>query len=423
MILWPCYIILICLVAAFWLWLLISPTQRRVSRFTYSAADAPHQLNNLIPHDDILQQWGGDGGGDPPTWPSVAVIIPGRNEGHLLDTTLRSLCAMDYPNFRIIFVDDQSTDSTPAVCRRLEQEFPHLFVLHNTTPPEPSWVGKSWAIHQGLAHAPQDTDYLLFCDSDLVFHPQCLRQMMRLALHRRTDIASLLPTLEYQSLGELLGLAAAMTFITLIYPLGITNDPRSPKSLIAGGFFLIKTAVYHEIGGHAAVRGQMIEDIAIGTLAKSRGKRVFTVLTRDLLRARMYEGWHDTFHGLKKNAFGGVHYRYPSGLGAVLFMLLVGALVPVYVVIGGVLISQHFTPAIVAALLISLLAWLAMTLTGSRNARLAGLPVYAALLMPASFTFLMLVLLGAMLDFFRGGNTWSGRRMASQHTHSLDKIK
>src|SRR5205823_1099068 len=141
--------------------------------------------------------------------------------------------------------------------------------------------GKTWAVHQAGKYM-HETDYLLFADSDLEFHPQCLKQMIRLARHRRTDIASLLPAMRTESLGEVLGLLAAITLISTRFSLYTTNNPRDPKALVAGGFLLVRREVYHELGGHAAVRGQVIEDIAFGTRAKSRGKRVFTAATHDL---------------------------------------------------------------------------------------------------------------------------------------------
>src|SRR6185369_13259213 len=126
-------------------------------------------------------------------------------------------------------------------------------------------------------------------DSDLIFRPDCLKQMIRLAQHRRTDIVSLLPAMRFETLGERLPLLAAMVIINLRFSLYTTNNPRDPKALVAGGFLLVRRDIYHALGGHAAVRGQVVEDIAFGTRAKALKKRVFTAITHDLVTARMYE--------------------------------------------------------------------------------------------------------------------------------------
>ncbi len=77
----------------------------------------------------------------PQTLPGVTVIVPGRNEGHVLLDTLGSICRQDYPTFRVVFVDDQSTDNTAEIARPLATQFPHLKIIHNIQSPPP---GRMW---------------------------------------------------------------------------------------------------------------------------------------------------------------------------------------------------------------------------------------------------------------------------------------
>ena len=204
-------------------------------------------------------------------WPVVTVIVPGRNEGHILEKTLGSLCAMDYPHFRVVFVDDQSTDGTAEVCKTLLARHANLTVIHNTQPPRDGWIGKTWAVHQAAGYM-NDGDYLLFTDSDLEFNPQCLRQMIRLAQHRRTDIASLLPAMRFETLGELLGLLAAMTIInSWLFALHVQQSKKIRACWSPEVFLLVKlaTMITHLGVAMRAVRGQVVEDVAIGTRAKA----------------------------------------------------------------------------------------------------------------------------------------------------------
>src|SRR5262249_9832034 len=142
------YLIFMALVAACYLWMLTAPAQRSLRRFVYGTESSPEVLNGAFPGDDV--RWGAPA--DPEEWPSGMVIGPGRNEGHLLARTLGSLCAMEYPGFRVVFVDDQSTDNTQAVCRELEAKHPHLTVIHNKEHPRDGWIGKTWAVHQAEKH-------------------------------------------------------------------------------------------------------------------------------------------------------------------------------------------------------------------------------------------------------------------------------
>ncbi len=354
-------------------------------------------------------------------WPSITIIVPGRNEGHLLDRTLGSLCNMDYPNFRVVFIDDQSTDNTSAVCEALHAKHRHLTVIHNTTPPRDGWIGKTWAVHQAEPYM-HDSDYLLFADSDLVFHPQCLKQMMRLALHRRTDIASCLPVFVYESLGELLAILPAIVLINLRLSLYATNNPARPEALVAGGFLLAKRTSYASLGGHEAVRGQVIEDIALGKTAKSKGFRIFTVSTQNLYSARMYEGWRDAYRGLKKNAYAGIDYRPALIAPAVLLFLIAGVLVHAYLLVG--IVCWITWPTVLTFLLAAVAIFLNVLFyrVGAHGASILGIPKRVALCLPAGFAFYFAVFVGSVRDFYSGGNEWAGRKMASEKVQSLAQV-
>lgn len=406
-------IILSSCAAIWWGILLLAPSQRRLKNFIYSSVTPPHQLNGGFPGDDVTEMIAPDRA----AWPSVTVVVPGRNEGHLLAKTLCSLCAMDYPNFRVIFIDDQSTDNTAEVCRGLERKHPHLTVIHNQEAPRDGWIGKTWAVHQADKYMHDDAvEYLLFTDSDLEFHPQCLRHMIRLARHRRTDITSLLPRMEYKTLGELLGLLSGMCIVNSRLSLYLTNNPKISRALVAGGFLLVKRTTYHELGGHAAVRGQVVEDIAFGTRAKALGKRTFTALTHDLYRARMYEGWGDTFRGLKKNAYAGANYNPVFAAFIAAFLFFVGALTPLYAVAGLIGAAMQPTGLPVAAAFGGIAAILFQTLSAARTARFVGFSPWAALLTAPAFAFYLVIFLGSVVDYYCGGNRWAGRQVKSAQT-------
>ena len=110
--------------------------------------------------------------------------------------------------------------------------------------------------------------------------------------------------LRYETLGELLGLFSAITIInTRLSPLCVQQS--GPSALVAGGF-LLRAARPTTLGGHAAVRGQVVEDVALGTRQGTRPS-AFSSMPAQSVHRRMYEGWRDTFHGLKKNAYAGAN--------------------------------------------------------------------------------------------------------------------
>src|SRR5690242_9087458 len=108
--------------------------------------------------------------------PSLTVIVPARNEEADIAHCLGSLLAQDYGNFRVVAVNDRSTDRTGELMEELAVERPEkLRVLHIKELP-PGWLGKTHA----MAIAARDTvsDYLLFTDADVVFRSDALRRCL-----------------------------------------------------------------------------------------------------------------------------------------------------------------------------------------------------------------------------------------------------
>jgi 1,2-diacylglycerol 3-beta-glucosyltransferase len=108
--------------------------------------------------------------------PFVSVVVPAKNEEAVIEATVRSLCAMDYAEdgerrFEVIVVDDQSTDRTPLILKRLAREWA-ITVLRT---PDGSF-GKAAALNYGIAHSPAGT--IAVFDADARVGPAFLRQMV-----------------------------------------------------------------------------------------------------------------------------------------------------------------------------------------------------------------------------------------------------
>src|ERR1700674_2463639 len=119
----------------------------------------------------------------PAAWPSVAVVIPARNEADCIDKTIDSLLRQDYPGeCSVILVDDGSTDATATVAAAAAAprgEPARLTVVAGQALPA-GWTGKLWALQQGIAvaeAAPHGPDYLLLTDADIVYGPGVLENL------------------------------------------------------------------------------------------------------------------------------------------------------------------------------------------------------------------------------------------------------
>jgi len=108
--------------------------------------------------------------------PMVSLVVPAKNEEAVIEATVRSLWAIDYAEegrrrFEVIVVDDQSTDTTPAILERLAAELP-LTVVRT---PEGS-QGKAAALNLGIARAR--ADLIAVFDADARVAPDFLERMV-----------------------------------------------------------------------------------------------------------------------------------------------------------------------------------------------------------------------------------------------------
>lgn len=92
----------------------------------------------------------------------VSVIICGKNEAHHLTATLSQICDQAYPNFEVIFIDDNSTDTTATVVAKLQNVYKHLYYYKNEHTQQ--WLGKKGALDYGIQKATHQV--LLLTDAD-----------------------------------------------------------------------------------------------------------------------------------------------------------------------------------------------------------------------------------------------------------------
>lgn len=387
-------IVLLVLVAVLWLYLFFSPAHKVFF-------DQPLNARTPLP--------------DPPAWPGVTVVVPARNEAAMLPATVPTICGQDYPEFRVVVVDDQSDDATPEILDRLRAAHPNLVTVRAADRPA-GWCGKPWAVTQGVRHpelGTRDSELLLFTDADIEYHPHALRQAVRLLASGPYDCVSLFPQLFFSSLSEKIGLTGLVTLLALGYPAGVVNDPKSKHALAAGAFILVRRAAYASIGGHEAVRNEIIEDLNLARQLKAAGARLHIRLTDDLITTRMYEDFADMWEGLAKNAFAGMEYRPHRFLTGAPLLLAFAVFPPVYLVVAFVaaLATYPATPKLWAVVALCVLINLLMVLVHRRTIRHFRLPPVHAYFMPLSLGLYLVIVAGSILQYYsRGGTVWKGRR-------------
>ncbi len=350
--------------------------------------------------------------------PLISILIPARNEALRVTPCAVSLAKQEYPHYEVLFLDDQSDDGTSEVLRQLgysEAQGARLRLLHGTPLPE-GWTGKGWACHQ-LAAAARG-EYLLFLDADTEHTPQMLASLLAHARATRASLLSAWPHLITRSWSERLILPLlpmALTSYPHAWLQRLQADParaaRFPRWLrrglgaANGQCLFFERAAYDKIGGHAAVKHHLVEDVALGrevTLRIGEGLRLINANGRRISRVRMYTRFSEVWEGFTKN----IRAAFENSL----WLYLCGGVWTVLV---------YLLPFALAITAFS--GWVAMEvgliyLLRAMLARAFRTSWVGALFHPVALGLMVLIALNSWRRSAGSGVFWKGRRYAVTHS-------
>ena len=342
--------------------------------------------------------------GDDPSWPSVAVVVPARDEADMLPQTFPTLLAQDYPGpLAIVLVDDASSDGTGEVARRLAGEAGRITVdvLRGDGPP-PGWAGKVAAMDRALrSGAP--SEYVLFTDADIAHPPDSVRRLVAHAQAGGWDLVSLMARLNTRSAAERHLVPAFVYSFFQLYPPAWIGSPRRRTAGAAGGCMLVRRSRLEQAGGLAPIGSARIDDVALGRLLKVTGARTWLGVTRSVRSLRPYPRMTDLWDMIARSAYTQLRCNPWLLAGTVLGLALTYGVPPLVGVAGAA--AGAWTAAVPA-----LIAWAALTLSYLPVLRLYRLGAWRAPLLPG-----VMALYGAMtVDSARRhrrgrGGAWKGR--------------
>jgi glycosyltransferase involved in cell wall biosynthesis len=223
--------------------------------------------------------------------------VPARNEEDTIASAVESLAAQSEIT-EIIVVNDQSTDGTAVELERLSGQYAQLRVLQTDALPS-GWVGKNYAVSLGAAHATGD--WLLFTDADGVHLPGSTARA--LADAAGAGLVSYSPEQEMHTWWERALIPFVYTRLGQRFSYDAVNDPDSQAAAANGQYLLIRREDYERIGGHAAVAGEVLEDVALARLAKQAGIRLRFASGIGIIRVRMYRTFGAMWQGWTKNLY------------------------------------------------------------------------------------------------------------------------
>lgn len=231
---------------------------------------------------------------------SVRVVIPARDEAHQIGRCLGALAAQPAGPWRVVVVDDGSTDGTAEVARAAIEADARFEVI--TAPERASdWAGKAWACHHG---AIGDEAWLLFVDADVVLDPRTVATMVRCAIDGDRDMISVFGRWDLRTAWERLLIPAFGWVIR-----GAVDAPRvraGTQAFANGQCLLISRRAYRAIGGHEAVATSILDDVDLARQARDRGARLDVRWAPWAFSVRLYRSLFEIWSGYRKNLHPGL---------------------------------------------------------------------------------------------------------------------
>jgi cellulose synthase/poly-beta-1,6-N-acetylglucosamine synthase-like glycosyltransferase len=391
-------------------------------------------------------------------WPSVAIVVPARDEVDVLPLTLSTLVAQDYRGrTRVILVDDNSTDGTGQL---VADRWPDVAVI---APGEPlaGWAGKLWALRAGVAaadsagtasagtgsagtasagtasagtasartdntetdnaqtdNAQTDNaagreddgfDYLLFTDADIAHEPDSLTRLVGVAEAHHLDLVSQMARLRVRTGCERLIVPAFVYFFALLYPFRWSNKVGARTAAAAGGCSLVRRTALARAGGLDVIRDAVIDDVALARAIKRSGGRTFLGLADHVDSIRPYPSLGSLWQMVARSAFAQLHRSLTLLVGTVVGLALVFWVPPVCLIVGAVT-GDLWT------LLLGVAGYALMTALYVPMLHYYRLPRPMALALPFTATLYLGMTVDSAIQHFRGrgaawkGRTYSGRR-------------
>jgi hopene-associated glycosyltransferase HpnB len=337
---------------------------------------------------------------DVPQWPAVVAVVPARNEADHIAASICSLLRQEYlGSFRIILVDDDSSDGTALIATRAAAFAPNRLIVVGSESPPRGWTGKIWAVKQGIASAEElQPEYLLLTDADIVHAPDTLAWLVKQARAGGFVLTSLMAKLRCESLAERTHVPAFIYFFQMLFPFSWVSKPHASTAAAAGGCMLVRADALENAGGIASIRNALIDDCSLAEKLKKVGP-VWLGLTDRARSIRPYDTLADARRMIARSAYAQLRYS-PLLLAATIVMMVLTFIAPPLLAIFATGLTRY----------LGIVVWLAMTISYIPTLRFYRLSPLWSLALPGIAALYLYYTIISAYDHMRGrGGQWKGR--------------
>jgi len=291
--------------------------------------------------------------------PMVSVLVPARNEEANIGRCLASLRRQVYAKYEILVLNDNSSDRTLEIARRIAGRDRRVRVFDGAPLPE-GWYGKPFALHQLAREAKGDI--LVMTDADTVHGPASVAWAVTNLTRLRADMVSGYVGQVFKSFGEVVTVSLMYFLTGFVIPLFMNRVARVPWfSAAVGQFIAIRREVFDAIGGCERFKMKTSEDIYMSRCVKGMGYSTRFLNIAEYVKCRMYDGYLAAARGVGKNVFDFLGKSSPL-LFAVMVLVFLFLFFPFPLLFICLATGSPWTPHIAAAVALYTLTWLFMFL-------------------------------------------------------------
>ena len=335
--------------------------------------------------------------------PLVSILIPARNEEKNIQRCLKAFLKQDYPNYEIIVLDDNSTDDTYNIVKKLSEKNKNIKIYKGKRLPA-GWLGKNFACHQLSRYAKGE--YLIFTDADTYHLPNSISCSLAALINNNLDALCPIPREIMVTIHERMVIPFMNFAFLLFMPFALIKKSKNPLFATGvGQYFIFKRETYFGIGGHAAVKGKILEDVHIAKKTKEMGYKYMIFDGSKIVSCRMYKNFKEVFLGYSKFLFSAFDYNAFMMTIAIGFFALFFLLPYIFLPAG--LFLYHWPREIISSIIVQISI---ISIIKIINALRLKERILDFLLVPVSIIYIIIIAINSYFQSkFGVGIYWKGR--------------